>query len=82
VTAPWDIAIRQLPAGTPFRFGSELQTAAIHGTVAGPGREGGILVHLRPRSEHKKVKDGTRGPGTVEEWSGWVQVRPEWRPTT
>ena len=65
------IAICRLRVGTRFRFGTDLQSAAIHGTVEGPGVEGGVLVRFRPRKDH-----GHMVPGRVTEWSGamWVEV--------
>ena len=71
------VPICRLPAGTRFRFGSPFQPAAIHGRVEGPGVEGGVCVHLEPRKEQKKLADGTRGKGTLVEWSGRVLVEIE-----
>ena len=66
------VPICRLAAGTRFRFGTDLQTAAIHGTVEGPGTQGGVVVRFQPRKDH-----GHLVAGELTEWSGAVSVEVE-----
>lgn len=66
------VPIRRLPTGTRFRFGPDRQSAAIHGTVEGPGAEGGVVVRFRPRKDHGHIV-----AGQVTEWSGATRVEVE-----